>query len=177
MVSTICFAYFESQADIIFHSDDRVYVSPTLSPNMPGDSCRCLQLLTATSSISSVTGSLPQPLSTLNQPPANNPTRTRFLTPLPTPAVHHPPPLRTTASRETPSPQPPCGRVTSHEEMELSEHCPVTISGPEFHYYTSLYPLLASTEMFEYFGMECGVSRRPTGGKFFPRIQLLPPLM
>jgi Caulimovirus viroplasmin len=57
----------------------------------------------------------------------------------------------------------------------VQDYYPVSISGSERHYSTSVYPLLAEFHMVEYFGMEHGVSKRPPEGTPHLLVSVVPP--
>lgn len=144
----------------------------------PGDSHRCQPSHPATSSgvvSSHASGPTSRPVSHARYPSqANNP---RVLTPPPTPAVSRRPPAPTTnVSHEDLTPL-PHNTASSHEETEVPEYRPVSVSGLTSHQHTLVYLLLREERMLEYFGMEYGVSKRPPEGKPYSLIPMISLLM
>jgi hypothetical protein len=140
----------------VSHRDDRVYVSP-VPPSGKLEDSRC-----ATSPetlLPHVANPTPQPaLRTKNPSLANT---AKFLTPPPTPAS---PSHLPTLGMTSPTPEPPRDGVAPHKEPEVPEYIPTSVSAGS-RFYTPVYPLLVETQMFEYFGMEYGISKRPPEGQ------------
>jgi hypothetical protein len=141
-----------------FRRDDRVYVSPAPLSGMLGDSSA------ATSSETHPT--LQSTLRTQNPPKANE---VKFLTPPPTPA---PPNHLPTPGTTLPTPKPLRDEVTPLKEPGVPDYLPTSVS-VEPRFYTPVYPLLVDTKMFEYFGTEYGISKRPPEGEFCSLIGII----
>ena len=109
----------------------------------------------------------PQPLPRPQTPPLpGSLTRTRFLTPPPTPAVNRSHPTRSaTAGRSVLVPPPPGDSVSPHRRTQPSEYHPAPIiTQPQRKHHTNIYPLLMQERMSHYFQMNDGIANRPNDG-------------
>lgn len=162
-------------SDVVLHSPDMVFISPSTPSRPPGGSHRSSAATSLRTFQPHAVHSTPQsPSQAQDLQQADDSTRVRFLTPPSTPALQRPATPNTVASHTTPTTTPHLrGRVASHRRQEYR---PASISGPQSHCHTSIYSLLAEADMLDYFGMDYGISKRPPQGtscSFVGTVQLL----